>query len=73
MRYVKPLKGLIVRIPESKLPLPPEGGNVDYSGQKGKYWRRRIKDGSVIVTSPPKAEKPKDDVKKKETHYGDKL
>ena len=57
--FVKPLSGLIVRDPNNFSPLPENGMNVPLVGIDGKYWRRRIQDGSVIVVSDIKKETPK--------------
>lgn len=54
MVYVKPLKGLLVRIPVTKVVIPAKGMQVTLSGTEGKYWRRRIKDGSLIISVKPK-------------------
>lgn len=49
VRYLIPLKDLIVRDPTTKEPLPEEGGVRPWIGAEGRYWRRRAKDGSVTV------------------------
>lgn len=53
---VKPLNNLIVRHPNTKAIVPPEGVLVDLdSGVEGTYWKRRISDGSLaIVVDAPK-------------------
>ncbi len=45
------------RDPITGVRLAPEGE----SKQKSKYWNRRVLDGSVEVTKPPKAAKPQGD------------
>lgn len=52
--FIKPLDGLTVRSPKDMSSLPPEGALVSLDGVEGKYWRRRINDGSVIVVEPKK-------------------
>lgn len=47
---VKPKPGLIVRDPDTRQPLPPEGREVPAST----WWMRRLKSGDVVlVPSPP--------------------
>ena len=47
-----PLEGLIVRDPVSKDILSSTGEIKPLIGPEGRYWRRRIKDGSVKIVSP---------------------
>lgn len=42
-------KGSIVRDPISKDILPEEGVNKPWTGPMGRYWKRRVKDGSVYI------------------------
>lgn len=56
---VKPAKpGAIVRDPDSKRPLPPEGARVSDTT----YWRRRLRAGDVVLVTEP-AEAPARDAK----------
>ncbi len=48
--FIKPIEGVIVRNPKSKEILPKQGLTVDYNT----YWRRRLKDGSVVISKPEK-------------------
>ncbi len=51
IQFIKPAhKGLIVRDPVSKNALSDKGENKPFVGKEGIYWRRRVKDGSVIIT-----------------------
>lgn len=43
---------VIVRDPRTKEPLPKEGKMLSLLGSEGRYWRRRIKGGSVKVGKP---------------------
>lgn len=43
--FVRPLPGVLIRDPVSKLLLPPEGRRVAPSG----FWARRLSEGSVEV------------------------
>jgi hypothetical protein len=61
--FVKPKDGLIVRDPKTKVPIPVDGMNIALSGKDGTYWRRRIKEGSLIVSPNKKDEKRKDGIK----------
>lgn len=55
---VKPVKeGLVLRKPPGGIPLKAEGENVPNNS----FWRRRLKDGDVVIT---KEEKPKTSFKK---------
>lgn len=49
-KFVKPAhKGLIVRFPDNfKTILPETGFLVPWIGKYGRYWRRRLNDGSII-------------------------
>ena len=55
MAFVKPQKGLLVRIPGSKKRLPETGGDVDINSS---YWRRRLNDGSIYITKQSKPVEP---------------
>lgn len=55
--FLKPARpGLVIRDPQSGLPLPPEGKAV----APGSFWDRRVKDDDVVETKPPKAVKDKE-------------
>lgn len=63
---VKPAKGMLVRDPYTRVPLPPEGRNVP----ENSYWLRRVMFGDVVKIGEPEAEvkpatkpKPKSDSK----------
>lgn len=51
--YVKPLEGLLVRIPRTRVPLPQAGALVPLVGSEGNFWRRRLNDGTVVEATPP--------------------
>jgi hypothetical protein len=51
------LEGLLVRDPRSMNPLQSKGETKPLSGPEGRYWRRRIKDGSVKIGKIPSAPK----------------
>ena len=53
-RYVKPKNGLIVRTPRNYAILPESGGVVPWVGPEGRYWRRRLRDGSIEIAVQPK-------------------
>ena len=49
--FIKPARpGLVIRDPQSGLPLPPDGKAVVPDA----FWRRRLADGDVVETKPPK-------------------
>ena len=47
----------LVRDPVTRAPLLAEGKMVSLLGYEGRYWRRRIRDGSVIIGKPPVVKK----------------
>lgn len=50
MTLLKPASPeLIVRDPFTKDILPVDGKEIDLTGPSGKYWRRRIADGDVVI------------------------
>ncbi len=73
--FLKPAhKGLLVRDPLTKTALSEKGEIKPWVGKDGIYWRRRLRDGSVIIaeqktvkqSSPPSN-------KQSEKKYGGKL
>lgn len=46
--YVIPKKGLVVRDPRTRVPLPPEGAEVP----DDVFWHRRLRDGDVKAAEP---------------------
>jgi len=46
-------KGSIVRDPKTRAPLLETGALKPMTGPLGRYWRRRLRDGSVTVGKPP--------------------
>jgi len=48
-----PGKGLLVRDPVTKDILPESGEVKPLIGSEGRYWRRRINDGSVTIGGQP--------------------
>jgi hypothetical protein len=48
--YVKAAPGLVCRDPDLLDLLPEEGRDVPDSP----YWQRRLRDGDVVITKPPK-------------------
>jgi hypothetical protein len=47
--FIKPREGLIVRHPVTKEILSVDGAMVTLDKGEGKYWRRRITCGDVII------------------------
>jgi hypothetical protein len=47
--FVKPREGLLIRHPKSKMILPNEGWFITLEGAEGKYWRRRISCGDIVI------------------------
>ena len=57
--FLIPQEGLLVRDPKTKEQLNPAGEEKPMTGPEGRYWRRRIRDKSVLIKKPltiPKAE-----------------
>ena len=44
-----PKEGLIVRDPGNFNPLAEAGEEKPWIGKEGRYWRRRVKDGTVSI------------------------
>ena len=51
--FVVPNENAMVRDPITKVVLPMKGKAVTLLGGEGRYWRRRIKSGSVRVINSP--------------------
>jgi len=65
--FLVPLQGLIIRDPIDKLILSKQGETKPLVGAAGRYWRKRLKDGSVKIANPPKViKKEKPSRRKKE-------
>lgn len=67
-RFLIPIKGVIVRDPITRAPLPEGGALKPFTGKLGRYWRRRVNDGTCIiketkakVSKPSKPEEVKND------------
>ncbi len=45
-KFLVPKAGLLIRDPVSKNILPAEGAMKPWIGPEGRYWRRRVNDGS---------------------------
>jgi len=55
-RFLRPrAEGLMVRDPVTKAVLPPGGALKPWVGPEGRYWRRRLSCGDVVVgeAEPP--------------------
>ena len=48
-RNIRPKAGQIVRDPSSKAILPETISTVSWIGSDGKYWKRRLRDGSIEI------------------------
>jgi len=66
-------KGLIVRDPITQAALPEDGVLKPVRGVDGRYWRRRLNDGSVIVVDETIKEKPSKTTKTKKIKFGGKI
>lgn len=51
--FVKPVAGALVRQPRTMTALPESGAEVSLDGDDGRFWRRRLADGSVIAVDKP--------------------
>ena len=52
VRFLVPKEGQLVRDPVTRTPLDTKGEWKDWEGTKGIYWRRRLKDGDVLIQEP---------------------
>lgn len=48
-KFLVPRSGVLVRDPRTKEILPEGGDYKDWIGTEGRYWRRRVNDGDVIM------------------------
>lgn len=48
-KFIIPREGLLVRDPKSFTPLPENGVYVDWDGNAGRFWRRRVRCGDVSI------------------------
>lgn len=48
-RRVKPKVGVLVRYPRNYAILPEAGAVVPWVGADGRYWRRRLNTGDVVI------------------------
>lgn len=48
-RWAIPKPGIVIRFPTNKVILPEKGATVPWTGRDGKYWRRRLSDGSIDI------------------------
>lgn len=55
--FLIPLNGLLVRDPVTYNPLAAKGEWKPLVGKEGKFWRRRLKDVSVVIGTPPSENK----------------
>lgn len=53
-KYLVPRPGLLVRDPSNYTPLPINGMFVDWNGNAGRFWRRRVKCGDASIGEPKK-------------------
>ena len=65
VEFLIPKKGLVVRTPGTFVALPESGAEINMTGKDGRYWRRRINDGSVTIGRKPSIQKPKTKVEDK--------
>lgn len=56
-KLLRPAKGLIVRDPLTKQKLDPKGEIKPWVGVEGRYWRRRVNCGDVVIGTLPKNKK----------------
>jgi hypothetical protein len=49
VKWAVPKADTIIRDPRTKAILPPVGGFVPWIGPEGRYWRRREREGSIII------------------------
>jgi len=72
-KYLIPKPGLLVHLilpNKQEIRLPEAGAWVDWVGPIGRYWRRRVKDGSCVIGKPPAVEKIVQPTEEAETRRG---
>jgi len=60
--------GLVVRDPKTRLPLPPEGRELN---KDDPYWIRRLADGDVVIGAPVAPDLLRVDTHRHETPEGE--
>jgi hypothetical protein len=53
-KFLIPKEGLLIRDPGNFNPLPETGELKPWIGKEGRYWRRRVNDGTVTIGVPKK-------------------
>lgn len=48
-KFLVPRKGLLVRDPVNFNPLPVNGMYIDWDGNAGRFWRRRVRCGDALI------------------------
>jgi hypothetical protein len=48
-KFLVPKEGVIVRDPGNYNPLPVDGALVDWNGNAGRFWRRRVRCGDASI------------------------
>ena len=48
-KFIRPIKGLLVRDPLTKAIIPKTGATVPWIGPEGRYWRKRLHDKSIRI------------------------
>jgi len=69
--FIVPNKDAMIRDPKTKELLPKHGKMVTLLGTEGRYWRRRIRDKAVKISSPSTVQKIKKDKKEFKRNKGD--
>ena len=53
-KFLVPRKGLTIRDPKTRDPLPIKGMLKTWIGSEGRYWRRRVNCGDCTIGNPPR-------------------
>lgn len=53
VKFLKPAPGLLVRDPVTKAIIPETGMNCAWIGPVGRYWRRRVACGDMVLATEP--------------------
>ena len=67
-KFLVPQDGLLVRDPINMSILSEGGEYKPWFGAEGKYWRRRVKDGSVTISEKAKEQKTEKTKEPKQDH-----
>ena len=48
-KFIKPIAGVLIRDPMTKAIIPVTGTSVPWIGPLGRFYRRRVNDGTAVI------------------------